>query len=134
MAARPVAACRSSGEMPRAARRSSIQTAANQVMIEAAAPTPAPAAIGRRRLRLAPIRLATIAISTRIDSRPSRKTSRPLLNAAAPELRWADVGIRDAAVDGLRHDHDAEEAEERDEDPAMARCEGQGGGAPASGS
>ena len=33
------------------------------------------------------IRLATIAISTRIDSRPSRKTSRPLLKAAAPELQ-----------------------------------------------
>ena len=64
-----------------------IHTAQNQVTTEAAMPIPTPSPTGRRLPALVPRKLAVIAATTRIASRPSRKTRSPLFRTTAPWLR-----------------------------------------------
>ncbi len=55
-------------------------------------PRPAPVAIGRWYTRVVPLRLAVMAASTRMHSRPSRKTSTPMSMMATVALAWGAVG------------------------------------------
>jgi len=71
-ATRPVAACSASSGASTALSRASTT---NQVATEAANAAAAPSAIGRRPTVLAPLRAASTTASTRIASRPSRRTS-----------------------------------------------------------
>ena len=119
IATRPVAACMSSGEMPRR-EPTSIQTAANQVTTDTATPTPPRARSASAGSGCAPSGLATIAISTRIDSSPSRKTRSPLLNDAAPPGSGGSRSGRRRRRPAPARRDDAEQAGERDEEPTMA--------------
>ena len=94
--------------------------ARNQVTTVAARPTPTPTPIGRRRPRFAPSMPAVIAASTSTDSSPSRKTRRPLLNAAALPESDPAVRIGDTAVDRLEHEDEEQDSGQGEQHPAMS--------------
>ncbi len=84
-ASNPVAACKSSAGTL-SLSEPTIDTAINHVIKVAPKPTPAPMATGRRYACFAPVMLAVIAASTRMHSRPSRKTSTPMSRNATVGL------------------------------------------------
>src|SRR5204863_6236927 len=69
-----------------------IRTAINHVINVAPKAMPAPAAMGRRYIRVFPVMLAVIAASTRIHSSPSRNTRTPMSRKATVGLEFGCVG------------------------------------------
>src|SRR5207244_1759753 len=90
-ASRPVAACKSSADMLLLSEPT-ILTAMSHVIKTAINARPAPSATGRRWPLLAPVMLAVTAASTRMHSRPSRKTRMPMSRNATAGLVLGRIG------------------------------------------